>query len=117
MTPLEPCRGPNTLKLPNTPKPTQNPPGTPRYRLWARQEFTFGAYVARHTMVVLLGLAYCCIAPLITVFCLLYFALVALAQKYQLVYVLSHPYEANGRMWLTVGGGRVCVVVGVCTRV
>jgi hypothetical protein len=45
------------------------------------------------------------------------------------VYVLSHPYEANGRMWLTVHGTRVralasvlwacvveCVFVGACVR-
>ena len=80
------------------------PPAPPRYRLWAKQQFTFGAYTARHTIVILLGLAYCCVAPLITVFCVLYFALVIVAQKYQLVYALTHPYETNGRLWLTVRG-------------
>lgn len=36
-------------------------------------------------MVVLLGLAYCCVTPLIAPFCLLYFLLASLAQKYQLI--------------------------------
>ena len=36
-------------------------------------------------MIILLGLAYCCVAPLIAPFCLLYFVLATLAQKYQLI--------------------------------
>lgn len=36
-------------------------------------------------MVILLGLAYCCITPLITPFCLLYFGLATIAQKYQMI--------------------------------
>ena len=36
-------------------------------------------------MVVLLGLSYCVVAPLIAPFCLLYFLLATLAQKYQLI--------------------------------
>jgi hypothetical protein len=64
-------------------------------------------------MTILLGLAFCCISPLITPFCLLYFALVAVAQRYQLLYVLSAPYEANGRLWMNVsswwvGVGQLC---------
>lgn len=62
-------------------------------------------------MIMLLGLAYCCINPLIAPFCLLYFVLATLSEKYQMIYVLKHPYEATGRMWLTVGvrGGKVAV--------
>ena len=56
-----------------------------RYRLWAKQQHTFGTYVANHSMVVLLGLSYCVVAPLIAPFCLLYFLLATLAQKYQLI--------------------------------
>lgn len=73
-----------------------------KYRLWAKQPFMFDTFVANHNMVVLLGLAYCCITPLIAPFCLLYFVLATLSQKYSLIYVLSHPYEAGGRMWMTM---------------
>lgn len=73
-----------------------------RYRLWARQEFLFGPYTAFHTITVLLGLSFCILSPLIAPFCLLYFTLSLLVQKYQMVYVLRKPYEANGRMWLTL---------------
>ncbi|KIY93558.1 hypothetical protein MNEG_14404 [Monoraphidium neglectum] len=73
-----------------------------KYRLWAKQDHTFGTYVADHSLVILLGLAYCCLTPLVTPFCLLYFALTLLSQKYQLIYVLQHAYEAEGRMWITV---------------
>ena len=55
--------------------------------------------VANHTIIMLLGLAFCCVAPLIAPFCLLYFTLSLLAQQYQLVYVMTLPYDAAGRMW------------------
>jgi len=71
-----------------------------KYRLWAKQYFTFGAQVANHTIIALLGLSYCCLAPLVAPFCLLYFALAVMSQKYQLVYVSTIQYDATGRMWL-----------------
>jgi hypothetical protein len=46
-----------------------------KYRLWAKQPFVFGANVANHTIIMLLGLAFCCLAPLIAPFVLLYFTL------------------------------------------
>jgi hypothetical protein len=73
-----------------------------KYRLWAKQYFTFGSQVANHTIISLLGLAYCCLAPLVAPFCLLYFALGLMAQKYQMVYVATIQYDATGRMWLNV---------------
>ncbi|KAI8468680.1 MAG: hypothetical protein J3K34DRAFT_426590 [Monoraphidium minutum] len=73
-----------------------------KYRLWAKQTHVFGTFVANHSMVILLGLAFCVISPLITPFCLLYFALAYLVQKYQLIYVLRHDYEAAGKMWIVV---------------
>jgi hypothetical protein len=51
-----------------------------RYRLWAKQPFMFGTNVANHTIIMLLGLAFCCLAPLIAPFALLYFTL-ALVSK------------------------------------
>ena len=76
-----------------------------KYRLWAKQYFTFGAQVANHTIIALLGLSYCCLAPLVAPFCLLYFALAVMSQKYQLVYVSTIQYDATGRMWLNVSCG------------
>jgi formate hydrogenlyase subunit 3/multisubunit Na+/H+ antiporter MnhD subunit len=51
--------------------------GTERaqYRLWAKQKYEFGTNVANHTIIMLLGLAFCCIAPLIAAFSFLYFTL------------------------------------------
>jgi len=46
-----------------------------RYRLWAKQPFMMGPNVANHTIIMLLGLAFCCLAPLIAPFALLYFTL------------------------------------------
>lgn len=73
-----------------------------RYRLWAKQPFMFGTNVANHTIIMLLGLAFCCLAPLIAPFALLYFTLALLAQKYQLLYVVTLAYDASGRMWKNV---------------
>jgi formate hydrogenlyase subunit 3/multisubunit Na+/H+ antiporter MnhD subunit len=75
-----------------------------RYRLWAKQNYEFGTNVANHTMVLLLGLSFTVLAPLIAPFCLLYFSLALLAQKYQLIYVVTLPYQAAGRMWMNVSG-------------
>lgn len=75
-----------------------------KYRLWAKQPYEFGANVANHSIVILLGLAFTVLAPLIAPFCLLYFTLALLAQKYQLIYVFTLPYNASGRMWRNVGG-------------
>lgn len=73
-----------------------------KYRNWAKQPFSFGANVANHTIILLLGLAFTCLAPLIAPFCLLYFTLALMAQKYQLIYVVTLPYQASGRMWIDV---------------
>jgi DNA-directed RNA polymerase III subunit RPC2 len=78
-----------------------------RYRLWAKQNYEFGTNVANHTMTLLLGLAFTVLAPLIAPFCLLYFSLALLAQKYQLIYVVTLPYQASGRMWMNVSGSAV----------
>ncbi|KAF6257823.1 hypothetical protein COO60DRAFT_1521842 [Scenedesmus sp. NREL 46B-D3] len=71
-----------------------------RYRLWAKQNYEFGKNVADHTMVLLLGLSFTVLAPLIAPVCLLYFTLALLSQKYQLVYVVTLPYQGAGRMWM-----------------
>lgn len=71
-----------------------------KYRLWAKQPFKFGTAVANHTMILLLGLAFTCLAPLIAPFAWLYFTLSLMAQKYQLTYVVTLEYNAAGRMWI-----------------
>jgi formate hydrogenlyase subunit 3/multisubunit Na+/H+ antiporter MnhD subunit len=54
-----------------------------RYRLWAKQPFIFGTNVANHTIIMLLGLAFCCLAPLIAPFALLYFTLALVSGECQ----------------------------------
>jgi DNA-directed RNA polymerase III subunit RPC2 len=87
-----------------------------RYRLWAKQNYEFGTNVANHTMTLLLGLAFTVLAPLIAPFCLLYFSLALLAQKYQLIYVVTLPYQAAGRMWMNVSCWVLALWFTCCNR-
>jgi hypothetical protein len=59
-------------------------------------------------MALVLGLAFCAVAPLIAPVALLYFVLCGAAQRYQMAYVLSRPYEASGRMWSSVSSRIIC---------
>lgn len=75
-----------------------------RYGAWKpeAQVALYGTSLPNHTIVLLLGLTFCCISPLIAPFCLLYFTSALVAQKYSQVYVVTHPYEAQGQLWTNV---------------
>jgi hypothetical protein len=75
-----------------------------RYAAWkpAAQASLYGTALPNHTIVLLLGLTFCCISPLIAPFCLLYFSSALLAHKYLQTWVVTHPYEAQGQIWTNV---------------
>jgi hypothetical protein len=49
--------------------------------------------------VILFGLVFCCVTPLIAPVALVYFVVVYTLEKHNLVYVWTHDYEAAGRMY------------------
>ncbi len=77
-------------------------------RLWTNQEMLFGAYTTQHTMTVLFGVVFSTISPLMAPVCTCYFAAALLLEKYNLVYVFTHAYEATGRMWPMLFGQVRC---------
>eukprot|EP00891_Asterochloris_glomerata_P001750 jgi/Astpho2/1750/Aster-04171 len=73
-----------------------------KQRLWEEQDMDYGTEIPDHTFTILLGLAFCIVAPLITPICLLYFLVCTLIGKYQLVYVFSEKYQTGGKVWRQV---------------
>jgi hypothetical protein len=75
-----------------------------RYGAWnpKAQAALYGTALPNHTIVILLGLTFCCVSPLIAPFCLLYFSTALLAHKYMQSWVVTHPYEAQGQIWTNV---------------
>ncbi len=73
-----------------------------RSRLLQPQQLWFGAQLPNHTIVLLLGLVFCCINPAVLAPCCLYFLLALLAERYQVLYVFAHREQAGGQMWRQV---------------
>ena len=63
-----------------------------RARLWQEQTMSFGSEVPDHTMAILLGLGFSVVGPLIAPIALLYFLVMLLIGKYQMVYVFTESY-------------------------
>lgn len=53
-------------------------------------------------MVLMIMVAYSCIAPLLMPFCCMFFGFAYLMYKYQLLYVYINDYQAGGFMWYAV---------------
>lgn len=66
-------------------------------RLWSEQYQVYGVEVPQLTMVLLLGLVFCGINPLIPPTCLLYFVVVLFFQKYRVMYVARPSYQTGGK--------------------
>ena len=55
--------------------------------------------VANDTIIMLIGLVYCVIQPIIAPLALIYFAIGMLIWKYQVVYVYVPLVESGGKVW------------------
>jgi hypothetical protein len=67
-------------------------------------------------MVLMIMVTYCCIAPLIVPFCIMFFGFVFLMYKYQLLYVYITDYQSGGFMWYAVfTRSLVCLFFGIST--
>lgn len=73
-----------------------------RARLWQDQHMSFGSEVPDHTMAILLGLGFSVVAPLIAPIGLLYFLIMLLIGKYQMVYVFTESYQSGGKVGTTL---------------
>eukprot|EP00803_Ostreobium_quekettii_P011457 evm.model.scf_1059.5 EVM.evm.TU.scf_1059.5 scf_1059:28549-38537(-) len=71
-------------------------------RLWQDQTMTYGDVVPDHTMVILLGVVFAAINPIITVTALAYFLVNTIAWRYQVLYVYKEEYQSGGKMWVQV---------------
>lgn len=69
-----------------------------RTRLWQNQQMSFGSDIPDHTMSILLGLGFSVVAPLIAPIGLLYFLVMLLIGKYQMVYVFTESYQSGGKV-------------------
>eukprot|EP00884_Botryococcus_braunii_P018963 jgi/Botrbrau1/5750/Bobra.0134s0023.2 len=68
-------------------------------RLWSESFMMYGTEVPTTTMVVLLGLAFACIMPIIAPISVCYFILAGMTAKYNLMYVQREAYQTGGQMW------------------
>ncbi|KAK9811621.1 hypothetical protein WJX72_007134 [[Myrmecia] bisecta] len=71
-------------------------------RLWQNQYFSYGRDLPHHTIAILLGLAFCVVAPIIAPVALAYFLVTSIVNKYQMVYVFTKRYESGGKVWRQV---------------
>ena len=67
-------------------------------RLWSEQYQIYGVEVPQLTMVLLLGLVFSSINPLLPPTCLLYFLVVLFFQKYRVMYVARPSYQTGGEL-------------------
>lgn len=68
-----------------------------RARLWQDQNMSYGSEVPDHTMSILLGLAFSVVEPLIAPIGLLYFLVMTLIGKYQMMYVFTEQFQSGGK--------------------
>ncbi|KAK9864573.1 hypothetical protein WJX84_004373 [Apatococcus fuscideae] len=71
-------------------------------RRWSQQSLTYGGQIPNDTIIILLGLVFCCVNPLICLAALLYFLITWTLEKYNMLYVWRENYQTGGKMWLIV---------------
>ena len=55
------------------------------------------AQMPQHTITILLGLVFCIMNPIITPVCLIYFMIITITEKYNLLYVYTFEYQSGGQ--------------------
>jgi hypothetical protein len=68
-------------------------------RLWQNQMFSYGTLVPGDTIVILLGVTFCVMCPIIAPVSLVYFTTAYIVHKHNLVYVFRQPYQAGAMAW------------------
>jgi hypothetical protein len=58
--------------------------------------------IPQMTIIMLLGIVFCAINPILPPVCLLYFLIVGFFNKYRVLYVARPTYATGGQMWLAV---------------
>ncbi|GMH37685.1 hypothetical protein BSKO_05558 [Bryopsis sp. KO-2023] len=71
-------------------------------RLWQEQEMKYGDVVPDHTMVILLGLTFSSVNPIVTLVALLFFVVSIMVWRYQMLYVYQESYQSGGKIWKEV---------------
>ncbi|KAL3133713.1 hypothetical protein ABBQ32_008207 [Trebouxia sp. C0010 RCD-2024] len=77
---------------------------TPRQKaaVWQDTRLKYGTNVANDTIIMLIGLVYCVIQPIIAPLALIYFGIGVLIWKYQVVYVYVPLVESGGKLWMQI---------------
>lgn len=70
--------------------------------LFADPPMLYGWVYPNLLMVLMIAVCYNCIAPFVLPFCCVYYALVYMMYKYQLLYVYINPEQGGGFMWYAV---------------
>lgn len=68
-------------------------------RVWSEQTMGYGDSVPDHTFVILLGLAFSVVNPIVLPAALLYFIAMKITWTYNMVYIYSEEYQSGGRLW------------------
>ena len=71
-------------------------------RVWSEQYMIYGVEIPQLTVVLLLGLVFCAINPLVPAVALIYFVTTLFFQKYRVMYVARPRYQDGGAMWAQV---------------
>lgn len=68
-------------------------------RVWENQTIEYGTEVPSHTLVILLGLVFSVVNPIILPVTLIYFMTMKLIWTYNMIYIYSEEYQSGGKVW------------------
>lgn len=71
-------------------------------RVWQQQILTFGSNIPRHSIVLFLGLIFGIVNPLILPVVFLYFCVMSLFYRYDMIYIYTEDFQTGGKIWLQV---------------
>lgn len=68
-------------------------------RIWSEQTLEYGEEVPNHTFIILLGLGFSVVNPIVLPCALLYFIAMKITWTYNMVYIYIEQYQSGGRLW------------------